>query len=308
MKPLPPDLTSQDMLEGLRKYGPVEEIPERDVPGYRRTIARGIMHLVASQVLLSLRTGKKGRGSSEDVAEFYEQAYGSTSTRQVVESKARAQKLILFRVGDNSIVKIGTNTYRRFMLDRLGDIIGCCEPASICEVGCGRGANLFYLASRLPAVQCAGFDISNNAIRSARELQAMTDLPSSSLGQSLALTAADMDGIGRIDFQVGSAFSLPAADKSYDLAFTSAALEQMHSNIGAALSELRRIARLHVLLWEPFVDGTDVLGRAFLWSKNYFRMKAADLEVHGLEPIRVWTSLPRKPTFAYSFVLCRVKP
>ena len=76
-------------------------------------------------------------------------------------------------------------------------------------------------------------------------------------------------------------------------------------SIGKALAEVRRIARRHVLLLEPFADCNDLLGRLYLWSMNYFRMRIADLPKHGLKPIAAWTALPAKPTFGYAFVLCQ---
>ena len=305
MTPLPNDLTPDEMLAGVSEYGTVVPVAVGEEKTLRRTIAKGIIHLIILNLIALIRTGHLGRGKAEDVAAFYEKAYGANKSLQLVDGQSSSRP-ILFRLGRHRVVKMNTATYRRFTVKCLGDIVAACEPNSICEVGCGRGYNLFYLANRLPQVRCTGYDISENAIKSAIEMQAMTDLPLTDYGKSLCLSEANVDNVRKIDFRVGSAFSLPAADKSFDLVYTSAALEQMHSNIGQALSELRRTARRYVLMREPFAEGNDVLGRAFLWSQGYFRMRASELASHGLDPIRIWTEFPVKPKFAYSFVLCKV--
>jgi len=266
------------------------------------------MHLVVSQTFSAIRSGRRGRGDADQVADFYERAYGGQHMRLSAETQTRAGRPLPFRVGDRAVVSMATSTCTRFFIDRMSEIVGACEPMSVCEVGCGRGANLMHLADRLPGVQCTGFDVAEPAIRSAREFQAMDDLPSTPFGQSLGLSAERSGSWKSIQFKVGSAFALPAEDRSFDLVYTSAALEQMQSDIARALSELRRVARHYVLMREPFADGNDMLGRMFLWSKNYFRMRSDELPKHGLEPVKMWTSLPVKPTFGYSFLLCRVKP
>lgn len=305
MTPLPNDLTPDEMLAGLSKYGTVVPVATGEEKALRRTISRGIIHLIILNLIALIRTGHRGRGKAEDVAAFYERAYGANKSIQQVDGQSSLQP-ILFRLGRDRVVRTDTSSYRRFMVSCLGDIVAACEPNSVCEVGCGRGFNLFYLANKLRQVQCAGYDISENAIMAARELQARTDLSSTDYGKALGLSDASLENVRKIDFQVGSAFSLPAADKSFDLVYTNAALEQMDSNIGQALSELRRTARRYVLMREPFAEGNDALGRAFLWSQGYFRMRASELASHGLEPIRIWTEFPVKPKFAYSFVLCKV--
>jgi ubiquinone/menaquinone biosynthesis C-methylase UbiE len=117
-----------------------------------------------------------------------------------------------------------------------------------------------------------------------------------------------MDNVRRIEFETASAFDLPAADRSIDVVFTFAALEQMELGLDKALSEIRRVAGRYVLLYEPFADANKSLERAYLWSRNYFRMSSERLRDHGLEPVKIWKGFPLKPTFGYALLLCRPIP
>ena len=80
----------------------------------------------------------------------------------------------------------------------------------------------------------------------------------------------------------------------------------MQDGLPKALSELRRVSRRHVLMFEPFADFNDTLGRTYLWSVDYFRMRLAELEQHGLRPVATWRNYPIKPTFAFGMVLAEV--
>jgi SAM-dependent methyltransferase len=148
----------------------------------------------------------------------------------------------------------------------------------------------------------SGFELTARGVELARRIQEI-DLPATAYGRLYGLTQGGMDNVRRVSFRQASATDLPVPDGSFDLVFTYAALEQMHDRRKPALSEIRRIAKNHALFQEPFADANDVLGRLYLWSRNYFRMHSSALVRHGLRPIRTWYNLPVKPTFAYGFVL-----
>jgi ubiquinone/menaquinone biosynthesis C-methylase UbiE len=300
---LPKDLTADELCAALPFY--VKPIPVNSTEGRRKcaTITRGMAHLVLKEMLQTIRQGHRGRSQIE-VYEFYNRPLSNNAEIATADYTIPGRQ-VLYRIGDQFIFEVETKDMLCISMRVTGDIVSALNPTSICEVGCGSGRNLIYLANRFPRLSCSGFELTAGRVEIAQRLQAL-DLPATSFGRFYGLSAGGMENVRTIRFSLGSAFELPALDRSYDLVFTFAALEQMQLGIEKALAEIRRIARQYVLLYEPFADVNGPLERLFLWSRNYFRMQISALAAHGLEPIRVWANIPRKPTFAYAFVLCRV--
>ncbi len=163
-----------------------------------------------------------------------------------------------------------------------------------------------HVAARLPDAQCTGFELTKAGVAMAQSLQAL-DLPQTAYGRLYGVTPENLPFVRRARFVTASAFDLPVEDGAFDLVYTFAALEQMGDGQPKALREIRRISRRHVLLYEPFADANDLAGRAYLWSRNYFRLRSDELRRYGLEPVRMWRNVPVKPTFAYAAVLCEVR-
>ena len=298
---LPSELSTNDLVAMLPEGS--APIDARSAQGrrLRRTIQKGLAHLVLRDTVKLLRHAEKER---RDKLDKYETSY-DVDARNAANNYDKIGRKDLFRLGDDFIVELEGRQFLRLMTERLGDILEKLEPESLCEVGAGMGRNLLSLASRFPTVRCAAFELSSSGVATAKALQSLPDLPDTSYGRFYNIDPTHMDNVRRIDFQQGSAYNLPAADNSYDVVYTFAALEQMHDGIDAAMSELRRIARRYVLLFEPFTDCNDLLGRAYLRARNYFRMPIVDLPAYGFEIVRTWRVVPVKPTFAYGFVLLR---
>ena len=108
---------------------------------------------------------------------------------------------------------------------------------SILEVGCSAGANLVLLAKAFPRVSLHGVDLNPRAIREARRLIQIGDLP----GASVSVGHAD-------DLR-----TFP--DQSVDIVLTDATLMYVGSDkICATLDELVRVGRRAVLVneWHLF--------------------------------------------------------
>lgn len=182
--------------------------------------------------------------------------------------------------GDPKPVDVKTNPVINSGMVAVRDIINQLGVKNVCEVGCGSGRNLDYLKWHLSNIDFCGYDISpwrvDNACRKG------------------------------VDARVGSAFDLPVKAQSFDLVFTFAALEQMNANIDEALFNIRKASSKYVLFYEPFADTNNILERIYLWTRNYFRMHSRELSDHSLRVISVDTNFPRKPTFGYAMVLCKV--
>jgi SAM-dependent methyltransferase len=269
----------------------------------RRTIQNGLMHLVLREIAGALRRGSRGRRAT-DVVDDYEAGY-QVCALNAANSYNKPGRCALFRLGDSAVATIDGRQFLRAMTERLGDILERLRPQDLCEVGAGSGRNLIYMAARFPATKCTGYELTRNGVAIANALSTLDDLPTTGYGKFYHINPAGMENVRRAYFVQASAFKLPAANQSHDVVYTFAALEQMQLGVDAALAELRRITKRYVLLFEPFADYNDRLGRTYLWARNYFRMRLDELPRHGFEIVRTWRLVPVKPTFAYSFALLK---
>jgi ubiquinone/menaquinone biosynthesis C-methylase UbiE len=116
-------------------------------------------------------------------------------------------------------------------------------PASVLEIGCGEGFVLRYLAERRPGICWAGLDLSAPAIGYAR-----AQCPSS------------------VTLGVGSIYYLPMPPAAFDLVICSEVLEHL-ADAPAALAELQRVSRSHVLITAPREPYFRILVRLAVWLR-----------------------------------------
>ena len=300
---MPEDWTTEQLLAGL----PPETAPIAVKSPEGRVLARqrfrGVSHLVLLEMKRALRQGHRGRRAQE-VVDHYEPDYAGEA-KQVANSYDDPQRPILFRFNDQ-FAKVEGRHALSLAAKLVGDVAATLEPGSVAEIGCGHGRALHHMAARLPEAECFGYEITHSGVEMARQLQAL-DLPDTAYGRFYGITPENLASVRRTQFETASAFDLPIEDGRFDLVYTNAALEQMSDGLPKALSELRRVSRKYVLLYEPFADFNDLPSRAYLWSRNYFRLHSTDLRKYGLEPVRYWHNLPVKPTFAYGLVLFEVR-
>lgn len=215
-------------------------------------------------------------------------------------------KPVRYRVGANfeEVYSSGPKLVSTLAIER---VLRHLKPDSVCECGTGTGRNVVFLAARNPEMTFRGFDLSTAAIdtahaalkRDSLDLRAPNYVPLLDRGALSELSS-------RIQFTSGSAAAIDMPDKSVDVMFTSAALEQMWEIRDAVLSEIRRVTRSHVVFYEPFWDANDLYGRLFLRAGNYFRYRVSDLAKHGFDVKHYDDSFPIKPTFAYSMAVAKV--
>jgi SAM-dependent methyltransferase len=104
----------------------------------------------------------------------------------------------------------------------MADRVASYGPASVLEVGCGYGKQLFALRRRLgDGVALAGLDFSPTQLGLARRY---------------------LEGAGRIDLVLGSGLRLPFPDGAFDLVLTSAVI--LHNPPPAAEAIRREVLRV----------------------------------------------------------------
>lgn len=301
---LPSDWSGGQLLAALP---PGHNAVALDSPEGRRLArqrVRGLVHLVLRELRAALHRGYRGR-RAEDVVAHYEPDYAAGDAPGIAEAYGAAERAILFRFADH-LARVEARYPLSLMTRLVGDVAVALAPQRVAEIGCGHGRALMHMASRLPGARCHGYELTTAGVQMARRLQAL-ELPQTAYGKLYGITEDNLPAVRRATFETASAFDLPAADGSFDLVYTYAALEQMGDGLPKALAEIRRVSRKHVLLFEPFADFNDLPARTYLWSRNYFRMHSEELRTWGLHPVRRWRNVPVKPTFAYGLVLCEVK-
>ena len=300
---MPTELTDQQFLAALPAYSVPVSLKSAEGQRIRATIRRGLGHLVLKELIASLFRGYRGR-SREDVKDYYEAGYVSTGER-VAAQHGESGRRVSYRFLDSWVVELESRHAEAIASQIMGNIIEDIAPTSLCEVGCGYGRNLLYLANRFENVRCSGVELAQSGVDVAHQLQQL-DLVNTGYGRFYGLIDRGMDNVRCTNIVQGSSYKLPLEDASVDMVITCEALEQMQTGCDQALREIRRVAGRYALFYEPFADGNDWLQRLYLWSRNYFRMPAEQLRDYGFEPIGLFTHVPVKPTFAYTFALCRV--
>ena len=141
------------------------------------------------------------------------------------------------------------------------------SPESILEAGVGEAstfANVIMRMKHRPA-RCAGFDLSWSRTFYARKY-------------------AWKLGV-QPEFAVGNLMSIPAPDASFDIVYTSDAVEPNHGREEAILRELYRVARCYVVLLEPSYELGSEETKAHIREHGYCRNLRGIAEALGYEII-----------------------
>ncbi|HUP32844.1 MAG TPA: methyltransferase domain-containing protein [Gaiellaceae bacterium] len=123
----------------------------------------------------------------------------------------------------NPLARAVVGRFRRRIAEHLRRL----GPGSVLDVGCGEGVLTDSVAAACPAAHVVGLDVPSPTLRS----------------EWAARSTA-------VEFVEGSAYELPFADGTFDLATALELLEHLERPT-EALAELRRVARRWVLLSVP---------------------------------------------------------
>lgn len=135
---------------------------------------------------------------------------------------------------------------------RIAETIAELQPASVLEVGCHCGVNLWAIAQR-SACCLKGVDVSEHVIAAGRELLASTVMPPP-------------------DLLVAGGDCLPFPDLSSAIVFSSGTLLCIgDAHIGQTMREMARVAQSHIVLFEPYPDAEkiDPYPNTTYWIRDY---------------------------------------
>ena len=188
----------------------------------------------------------------------------------------------------------------------LTHLLETLKPKTVLEVGCGLGLNLFVLAACFPDVRFYGVELNADAVASAKAVIREPRLPAAVAAFSPA-PIQDESAHTRVAIEQGNATRLAQLDRSADLVFTVQAPEQMEPIRHQALSEIARVARHHVAMFEAFRDwNANGLRRNCIVGKNFFQAWMSDLAAYRLEPIYAQNEMPSKIDMSVGLVVARI--
>jgi ubiquinone/menaquinone biosynthesis C-methylase UbiE len=235
------------------------------------------------------------------VKDGYEAVWGRIS----LEAEVTSQKTAYFEWGSRCSLAhaIGRKRVHQLCLARVIDWL---QPSSVLEVGFGYGLNLLMLSMLFPSVSFSGVELTRAGVEAAAALAA--DATTAAVLEPFAVSPLrDRHGPRRLVLREGPADALPLPDKSVDMAITVLALEQMERVREAALVELARVARRHVVMIEPFADwNREPHRRGYIAKHDYFAASVDDLRRVGLTPLVATADMPNKLQFRAGVVVASV--
>ena len=231
----------------------------------------------------------------------YESVWGRVS----LDAEIASPKTAYFEWGARCMLARAIGRKRVHQLC-LGKTIEWLQPSSILEVGFGYGLNLLVLSMLFPSIAFSGVELTRSGVEAATALAA--DASTAAVLAPFAVAPLrDPEAPRRLSLREGGADALPLPDKSVDMVITVLALEQMERVRHAALAELARVARKHVVMIEPFADwNREPHRRGYIGQHDYFAACVDDLHRFSLSPVVATADMPNKLQFRAGLVVASV--
>lgn len=162
-------------------------------------------------------------------------------------------------------------TLRASLLRYTAEVAGVLRglgPTSLLEAGVGEATTLCDVLAGVPVrAECAwGFDISWSRIAVGREYARRAGHPG-------------------VTLFTGSLFHIPVCDNAFDVVYTSHSIEPNRGREMEAVRELHRVARSHVVLFEPIYELAGEEARRRMDRHAYCRGLHEQVERAGLTVI-----------------------
>lgn len=228
--------------------------------------------------------------NEDDVKQMYDKKWGSRNPEFITAY-------------EGGLVPINWNS-KNYVVDGLGfsnlqtlriiKLIEKINPSSVLDVGCGNGERLLQLSCIYPKIKFYGLELAKKGFEAAKNIQKLEKI-SQVLIDSSPKPLIDLSAHKKIEFINASAKKIPYEDNSFDLVYTSLALEQMELFRKKALQEIHRVTREYSSLYEAFKDyNLSIFKKAYIYSEGYFKGSVKDLNSLGYEIIEVVEKIPQK--------------
>jgi ubiquinone/menaquinone biosynthesis C-methylase UbiE len=200
---------------------------------------------------------------------------------------------------------VGGLGLRKLQTLRIMKLIEKIKPKSVLDVGCGNGERLLQLACMYPEVKFTGLELTPGGVETAKNMQKFDQI-SEALSNASPQPLTDLTAHKSIKFVCASAKNIPFDDNSFDLVYTSLALEQMEMVREYALKEIYRVTNQYSSFYEAFKDYNNKLPQlAYIYSQDYFKASLKDLTSHGYTIVEVIDQIPQKTYMNAVFVIAK---
>ena len=153
--------------------------------------------------------------------------------------------------------------------------------ASILEVGCGIGLNIFNLAKQFPSINFTGIDISDEAINFCKK----------------------NNNFKNVEFIKENSAKINFKDNYFDMTYTVLSLEQMQQIQKEVIKKITQITKDRIILIEPFRDvNQNFIEYIHTKNSNYFNLNYNDLLKYDLEINNVEYDFPQRIGLSAAFV------
>ena len=162
---------------------------------------------------------------------------------------------------------------------------------------------MFHLACIFPNIEFTGLELTEGGVEAAKEIQKI-DTISKPLIDSSPIKLKDLSAHKKINFICANSKNIPFQDNSFDLVYTSLALEQMENIRKQAISEIYRVCNKYTSFYEPFKDyNNNFPYLAYILSQSYFRGSLKDLNDLGFKILQIYDQIPQKVYMNAIFVV-----
>jgi len=216
------------------------------------------------------------------VKKEYGHAWGSANESNRMVANFRRPVLLYGRPAIQNL----EGTYK-LLAHEYNSVISSMQPDSVLEVGCGNGVNILALATLNPDVRkWEGLDFAPEGIKAARRYisEPPKDLAWIAGLRQETVSAKLMNA--SIKFSTGDMTKLPYENNSFDLVFTSLAVEQLrHKDALQAFRELHRVTKKYAFFYEGFRECNSILQILNRKRKGLFRWSIGDATRAGFKII-----------------------
>jgi SAM-dependent methyltransferase len=236
--------------------------------------------------------------TQDKVRDNYEDSWANVSAIDLV--RPEGQGVCEWR-GEGALVSApATPAVHHLLLSRS---IAALRPKKVLEVGCGNGLNIMVLSSVYPDIEFHGAELTAAGVGQAKKIQELSVLPQE-VQDFAADPIVDPSAHQRVEFRTASAADLPFDDDSFDLVYTSLALEQMEEVRQDAFRSVARVTRGHAAMVEPFRDfNSEGIRHDYARSRDFMSTRIADLPDYGLRPICIRDDIPNKVALGVGLVI-----